>query len=202
MRPRYFNLRRIVLVLIMLAVPAVGAEVMTDATRFVDDRANRVIEMFNNRALLPDQRENRLRALVVESFDVPTIARFVLGRHWTGTPPAERKQFTEVFEHYMTHIYAARFDRYRDAKIKMMGERLESGDRMVVRSAIDWRGSDQPAKVDWLVKKAGGSYKIVDVNIEGVSQLLTLREEFSAVIQQHDGQVAGLIEHLEEKTRE
>lgn len=202
MRLSYFNPGRIALVLIMLAVPAIGAQVVTDATRFVHDRANKVIEMFSNRELSPDQRENRLRALIVESFDVPRITRFVLGRHWEGATPAERQQFTKVFEHYITHVYASRFKRYHDATIMMMGERPESGDRMVVRSAITWRGSDQPAKVDWRVKKAGGSYKIVDVSIDDVSQLLALREEFSTVIQQHDGQVAGLIEHLEEKTGE
>ncbi len=202
MRLKYFNLGRIALALIVLVVPALGAQVMTDATRFIDDRANRVIEIFSSGKLSPDQRETRLRALIVESFDVPTIARFVLGRHWAGATPAERQQFTKVFEHYITHVYASRFNRYRDATIKMIGERPGSNDRVVVRSAITWRGSDQPAKVDWRIKKVGSSYKIVDVSIDGVSQLLALREEFSAVIQQHDGQVAGLIEHLEEKTRE
>jgi phospholipid transport system substrate-binding protein len=70
-----------------------------------------------------------------------------------------------------------------------------------VHSQIRWPGSPQPAKVDWWVRKNGDSYRILDVNIAGVSQLLTLRDEFSAIIQQHDGKVAALIDHLKEKTK-
>jgi phospholipid transport system substrate-binding protein len=202
MRPSYLSLGRIALLLIMLAAPDLRAETVTGATRFIDDRANTVIKIFSDPKLSPDQRENRLHTLTVQSFDIPKIAKFVLGRHWAAITPAERDQFTKVFEHYMVHVYASRFNRYHDAIVKMTGERPQSSDRIVVRSEIAWHGSDQPAKVDWWVKEAGGSYKIVDVNIEGVSQLLTLRDEFAAVIQQHDGQVSALVEHLKEKIGE
>ncbi len=202
MRQRLFQLPILsFLLLVTFASVWALAAATSDASRFIDDRARTVLAMFSDRALSPEQREARLSDLVSKSFDVPTIARFVLGRHWVTTASTERDEFTKVFEHYMVHIYASRFSQYPDANVKMNGEREEASSRVLVRSQIQWRGSQQPAKVDWLVKKNENSYKILDVNIEGVSQLLTLRDEFSSVIQQHDGKVAGLIDHLKEKTK-
>lgn len=199
MRSHYFKLGRIALAPFTVALPPLRAEATTDAAWFVEGRANAVIEIFNNPKLSPDERETRLHALAVESFDVPSIARWVLGRYWATATAAERQEFTKEFEHYMVHIYASRFSRYQDAKVKIMGERPKN-DRTLVRSEIVWRGSEQPAKVNWWITKAGNGYKILDVSIEGVSQMMALREEFASVIQQHDGKVAGLIEHLKEKT--
>jgi phospholipid transport system substrate-binding protein len=201
MRDRLFQLRVLVFLLLVTVTPVSALAATSDASRFIDDRARTVLAMFNDRALSPEQREARLSDLVTKSFDVPTIARFVLGRHWATATPAERDEFIRVFEHYMVHIYASRFSQYPDAKVKMTGEREEGGDRVLVRSQIQRRGSQESAKVDWWVKKSQDGYKILDVNIEGVSQLVTLRDEFSAVIQQHDGKVAGLIDHLKEKTK-
>ncbi|HYM01297.1 MAG TPA: ABC transporter substrate-binding protein [Stellaceae bacterium] len=199
MRHILLNLRLMILVLLTAATPA-WAQVAADAPHFIEERAHTVLALFNNNALSPDQREDRLREIVTASFDVPTISRFVLGRYWATATPAERKDFTRLFEHYQVHIYATLFAQYPDSKVKMKGERPEANNRTLVRSEIAWRGSQQPAKVDWWVKKTDDRFKIIDVSVDGISQLVTLRDEFSSVIQQHDGQVAGLIEHLKEKT--
>jgi ABC-type transporter MlaC component len=59
-----------------------------------------------------------------------------------------------------------------------------------------------PIHVDWQVVRSGDTYKIIDVSVEGVSQTLTLRHEFLAVIDQNGGSIAGLIASLREKTAE
>ena len=43
-------------------------------------------------------------------------------------------------------------------------------------------------------------FKILDVNIDGVSMLVTQRAEFSSVIKNHPKGVDGLIDAMEEKT--
>jgi phospholipid transport system substrate-binding protein len=44
-------------------------------------------------------------------------------------------------------------------------------------------------------------YKITDVVIEGISQAITYREEFSSVIAQHGKQVSALTQQLREKAK-
>ena len=188
-----------VFVLLVVALPALAAPAPSEASGFIQDRSHAVIQLYADPTLSPEQLENRLHAIAVEAFDVPNIARWVLGRYWAMATPAERQEYSAEFEHYMVHVYAGRFRLYPNAEVKITGERPEQ-DRTVVRSRITWRGAAEPAKVDWRVRNTGSGYKILDVSVDGVSQLLLWRDEFASVIQQHDGKVAALIEHLKEKT--
>ncbi len=54
-------------------------------------------------------------------------------------------------------------------------------------------------KIDWSVASIGGKMKIRDVKIEGVSMIISHRDEFANAIQQHGGRMAGLIEALGDK---
>lgn len=187
-------------ILLVLALPAGWSAAATEATSFVDDLGKRVLAIVNDRQVAADERETRLHALAVDAFDVPRIARFVLGRYWAAASASEREQFTKVFENYMVHVYGARFSQYHDAKFGVVGEQSQGRDQTVVRSQIE--RPDQPRiDVNWWVAKKGDSYKIVDVTIDGVSLLLTYREEFSSVIQRNGGQVSALIDRLREATR-
>ena len=58
------------------------------------------------------------------------------------------------------------------------------------------RSNGALAKVNWRIRKDGEDYKIVDIVAEGVSMALTLRQEYSAVIERSGGKVEGLIKEL------
>lgn len=187
-------------ILLMLALPIDWSLAATEATSFVDDLGKKVLAVVNDPKLAADERETRIDKLAADAFDVPRIARFVLGRHWATASPSEREQFIKVFERYIVHIYGARFSQYHDAKFAVLGEQTQGPDRTLVRTRIE-RVGEQPINVNWWVDKKGSTFKIVDVNIEGVSLLLSYREEFASVIDRNGGQISALIERLREATR-
>jgi phospholipid transport system substrate-binding protein len=201
MRSKPFAAVIVGLLFSLLAVRAESATNTIDPTNFIDDLGKRVLAIFNDPQLTSPDRETRLHTIAVEAFDVPRIARSTLGRHWATASQSQREQFTKVFEHYMVHVYAARFSQYHDATLKILGKRNETK-MTAVRTEIIQRRDVPPAKVNWWVMKDGNVYKIVDVDVEGVSQLVTLREEFSAVIARNGGQLSALIDRLREKTGE
>ncbi|MCZ6483199.1 MAG: ABC transporter substrate-binding protein, partial [Alphaproteobacteria bacterium] len=49
------------------------------------------------------------------------------------------------------------------------------------------------------VVKYSGTYKVVDIKIEGLSMPLTHRKEYSSVIRRNRGNVAGLLSVLRKK---
>src|SRR6266851_3526021 len=49
------------------------------------------------------------------------------------------------------------------------------------------------------VRKQDNDYKVVDIDVEGVSMLVTQREEFGSVIQRSGGTIAGLNKTLQER---
>lgn len=187
-------------ILVMLALPVGWSMAAMEATGFVDDLGKKVLAIVNDSKLTADERETRIDKLAADAFDVPRIARFVLGRHWTTASPSEREQFTKVFERYIVHIYGARFSQYHDAKFAVVGEQTQGPDRTLVRTRIE-RVGEKPINVNWWVDKKGNAFKIVDVNIEGVSLLLSYREEFASVIDRNGGRISALIDRLREATR-
>ena len=137
--------------------------------------------------------------LAVKAFDVPRTARFVLGRFWKDMPAAQRDEFTKTFEHYMVHIYTGQFDLYHDVEFQTVYTRPAGETGTLVRTKIIRHDGGPPITVDWWVAKTDAAYRINDVTVEGVSQLIALREQFAEVIDANGGSVAALIDRLREK---
>jgi phospholipid transport system substrate-binding protein len=68
----------------------------------------------------------------------------------------------------------------------------------LVRSEVVGTNGAPAAKVDWRVRADDDGFKIVDVDLEGVSIVLTQFEQLNSVIERAGG-VAGLNSLLEQK---
>ncbi len=184
--------------LVALSIPAAPVAAANDAAGFIAQAADNVLGLARDKGLSQDQLKQRLAAIADQDFDAPRIAQFVLGRYWRTASDAERQQFVAAFREYMVQIYASRFRQYGGAKFKVLGQRQE-GNTSMVTTEIDRSSGQAPAKVIWQVAKQPGGYKITDVTIEGISQAVTYRQEFSSVIEQHGGQVSALTQQLLQK---
>jgi phospholipid transport system substrate-binding protein len=170
-----------------------------DATAFVNDLLGKALQSLSNKALSDEQREKEFRAMLDTKFDMPRISRFVLGRYWTTASDQDKQNFQKLFEDYVVHAYAARFSQYSGEQVKVVGARPESETVTLVTSQILRANGAPPAKIDWRVRKQDNDYKIVDIDVEGVSMLVTQREEFGSVIQRSGGTIAGLNKTLQER---
>ena len=72
-------------------------------------------------------------------------------------------------------------------------------DTMVV-AHINPDALDGPTKVVFQVRRSADDYKILDVKIQGVSMIVTQRDEFTGFIRNNGGKVAALIKALRKKT--
>jgi phospholipid transport system substrate-binding protein len=187
-----------VIALLGLASPALAAD---DAASFIAQTGDAVLSLARDRNLSDEQLKERLRTITAQDFDSPGIAQFVLGRHWRSASDAEREQFVKAFEEYMVQVYATRFRQFSGAVLKVVGQR-QDGQSAVVSTEIEQAGGQPPAKVIWQVAKQPNGFKITDVSIEGISQAVTYRQEFSSVIEQHGGQVSALTQELLQKARD
>lgn len=55
------------------------------------------------------ERVNRMRALLVEAFDVQAISKLVLGIYWRRTTEDQRAGFLELYKTVVSHGYAGPF---------------------------------------------------------------------------------------------
>ena len=58
-----------------------------------------------------------------------------------------------------------------------------------------------PTKVVFQVRNSKDVYKILDVKIQGVSMIVTQRDEFTGFIRNNGGKVSALITALRKKTK-
>jgi phospholipid transport system substrate-binding protein len=180
---------------------AVSARAANDATQFIADLGNKALTILNQRQKSQAEFEKQFRTLLHEGFDVSRISCFVLGRYCRTAPEAERQEFTKVFEDYIVQVYTARFSEYTGESFKVTGSRPESDKATLVTSQIIRTNGAPPVKVDWRVSETPQGPKISDVTVEGISMILTQRDEFASVIQRNGGDLGALIKTLKEKTR-
>jgi phospholipid transport system substrate-binding protein len=180
---------------------AAGSAAAVQPGALIKDLGDRVLAIFNDPKLSFPEREQRMHAIAVKEFDVPYSARFILGPYWRGASDQERADFTKAYENYIVHIYAGEFNLHHDAVIKVLGERAEGTQRVLVQTRIVRQDGQPPLQVDWRMMESGETYKIIDVSITGISQLVALRDQFSALIAREGGGVPMLTKHLLEKSQ-
>jgi phospholipid transport system substrate-binding protein len=188
----------VLLILAALAAPIQARAAASDPAGFISDLGERAINVLTSTKSEPE-RETAFRKLFDEGFDVPGIARFVLGPYWRTATDAQRDEFTKLFEAYIIHAYVVRFSAYSGQQLKVTGSRPE-GDNALVNSQITGINNSPPVKVDWRVAKLDTGYKITDVIVEGVSMAVTERQEFASVIQRGGGQLEALLKALRERS--
>jgi phospholipid transport system substrate-binding protein len=173
-----------------------------------DDPAQAFIQGLGDRAIgvLKDkadssfaEREAAFREVMVAGFDIPTVSRFVLGRHWKTASEQQRADYKAIFVDFIVRVYASRFDSYGGEQFTVRSViDDESGDKIVRGQIVRPSGGD-PIDVDFRVRSRDGSYKVIDVGVEGISMLHTHRVEFGSVVNRKgiDGLLSDLRARIE-----
>ena len=164
------------------------------AKNFIASMGDRGINFLGNESMSVEAKKAEFSQLLNDSFDMSTIGRFSLGTYWKTATPAQQQEYQKLFNTMIVKVYSKRFSDYKGQKFDVRSARPEGKDSVVTSFIVP---SDGPqVQVDWRVRNKGGSYKVVDVIIEGVSMSLTQRSDFSSVIQQGGGDVQSLLVHL------
>ena len=80
------------------AAVAVGA--------LVANLGERAFRQWTPNDLSDAERVNRMRALLVEAFDVQAISKLILGIYWCRTTEDQRAGFLELYKTVVSHSYA------------------------------------------------------------------------------------------------
>ena len=155
------------------------------AVAFVQGVGNDVIAILGDKANSTlAEREAAFRDMMGRGFDIPTVTRFVLGRHWKSATNEQRAEFSAIFLDFIARVYASRFDSYSYGGEQFTVRSViadESGDTIVQATVARPSGAD-PVALDFRVRSKDGNHRVVDLYVEGISMLLTHRAEFSSVI--------------------
>ena len=185
--------------LALLCAPSVSAGA-PGPTRFIEALGEKTIAAITRENVSDEARFEEFGRLFRESFDIDTISRFVLGRHWRRATGEQRKEYRSLFADFIVRTYAGRFRQYSGETLTVDEEREVNERDTIVSSRINTL--DGPSiRVDWRVRTKGSDHKIVDIIVEGVSTVIAQREEFASMIRRGGGSIESLIAELRERVR-
>lgn len=189
------------------AAPTMPAEAGTDPVAFINNLSNQLQAVTRNAS--PERRLAGFRELFREDFDVLGLGRFVLGRFWRIFTPSEQQEFLPLFEDYVVHAYSDRLSEYagNGDVLRVTGSRPEPDGAIVsseiIRGSGPWaaRGPTvQPIKIDWRLTARGGTCKISDIIIEGLSMAANGRSELEGVVERNGGHAQSILAVMRQQT--
>lgn len=169
------------------------------ASEFVATLGESAIGLLADQNISEETRVERFYGLLQEGFDFPLIGRFVLGIHWRRATDEQRSEYSVLFEQHLVNTYASRLGSYGGETLRIKGERSDPNRDTIVSSEIIQKRGPR-IKVDWRVRGSAGAYKVVDVIVEGISLVITQRDEFSSVIRREGHGVEGLLAQLRDRS--
>ena len=188
------------------AVAALGLAPSTAAALGKDEATAYVRETIEEVATLLEssgdsaEKAARLRDIMQSRAAMPQIARFVAGPAWRGMSESQQSRFVEAFTRFVSAVYADKFDEYsgeaKKDELFRIDEVIDAGKKgMLVRTSI-LRTGEAPVTVEWLVSDRPGRIVIADIVIEGVSLLVTQRQEIGSMLESRGGNMDKLIADL------
>jgi phospholipid transport system substrate-binding protein len=175
------------------APPPAFAQAAAPADAFVRHFADELLEIVNG-AQATDAKRVALQPVIDENVDVPTIARFCLGRFWNTATPAQQAAYTQLFHQVLLNNITGHLGEYRGVKFTMLGSHAQGDDMLVSTTII--RPNAPDANVQWVVSTKTGSPKVIDVVAEGTSLRLTQRQDYASYLVRHNENIDQLIAAL------
>ena len=84
-----------------------------DPVQFVRSLGQQAVGLLADDTISSTDREREFRELLIDRFDMPSIGRLVMGRHWRQASVAQRDLFGPLFEDFVVGTYSRRLDAYR-----------------------------------------------------------------------------------------
>ncbi len=170
-----------------------------DDEAFVQQKANEALAVLSDATLDQTTKSQRFSRFVDEVTDVRRVARFVLGKYARGADPQKVTRFTEVFRQYASGVYESQLGKFGGETLSVTGSQDRKPGDSVVTSVISGGQLDDPIDVKWRIRSKNGVKKVLDVQVFGIWLALQQRNEITAVIANHNGDIEAAITILNNK---
>lgn len=164
-----------------------------DPNELVHAKLNAVITVLQSQEPEQALKEKIIDKIISPSFDFELMSKLVLGRtHWPKLTPDEQQKFTELFTERLKMSYLEKITLYKDQKVQLAPAVAQ---KMGIYISMDLQSDNNKIAVLYKLRKADAQWKIYDVEVQGVSILLTYRSQFDDMFRR--GSVKDVLTQLE-----
>ena len=142
-------------------------------------------------AELPTEGRKELAALLTEMIDFSAMAKAALSNEWEHRGDAERRQYVAAFERLVRASLVRRTDVYRVLDLRFSEETIR-GSSGRVKTIV--RSKKAETEIVYVFGQRDGSWRLVDLEMDGVSTTSNYRAQFTRILAKNDFQ--GLLDRL------
>lgn len=160
----------------------------------LQSRWDAVIIIQKNKDIEEKVKVEQISKIVSPLFDFPLMAKLTLGRkNWPKLNPPQRVKFTRLFTSRLRNSYLEKVKLYTDEKA--LYKPIQQKKKTIIHVPMRLITKDSEIVILYKLRKVDKFWKIYDVEIQGVSILLTYRSQFNDILRR--GTVKDLLSRLE-----
>jgi phospholipid transport system substrate-binding protein len=188
--------------LIEAPVPAAAAPAAQSATQesspsdVIQTAANGLLNALNADRQAYRNNPAKVQALVdqyiLPHVDTQFSAQLVLGKYWRTATPQQRDRFIKAFYHSMLNNYGTAIVEFTSNTLKVYPTRVKAGSQNATVRTEMARTSGPPVNVNYYMHMTPDGWKAWDVVIDGVSYVMSYRQDFGSQIARQGGNAAAI----------
>ncbi len=173
---------------------------IAQARQPVDRLNNALIDVMKNAGRLGYQgRYKKLEPVVKDVFQFEAVAQIALGSHWKKLDQAQKIAFIGVLTDLSVATYAAQFNDYGGEKFQYQSAEETKADRVTARYLMV-APNEKPIKFDYVVNQFDGKWAIINIIVDGISDLALKKAQYTSVIDREG--FDKLVAKLSQKTKD
>ena len=165
----------------ILLVGQAAADDKSAAEEYLKSKLDAVFKVLQKKDLSQQAKNSQVVEIVTPMFDFELMGKLSLGKsYWPDLSPEQREKFTELFVERLRQSYLNKLTAYTDEKII-----YESPVAVKTKVHVPTQLISKGKKISMLYKlySSNNSWKIYDVEIEGVSIIRSYRSQFNEILQ-------------------
>jgi len=124
-----------------------------------------------------ENREYILQKELGRHIDFPLMASVVMGSYWKTMTSDQKSEYFDLFSDFFLKAYTPLLGGYPGDTLDLRFSRKSGRRDVFVRTQLK-RQSRKTVVSDWRMRKIGDKFRIIDLNISGVSVVISHRESF------------------------
>jgi phospholipid transport system substrate-binding protein len=183
------------------ALPARASDQIAAANNLITNMISEVETYLETDSGGIEKRTENITKLLDTHFDLPAIARFSAGPYWRAANEQERNDYVKTMRDVVVGTIVRNFDQLSGLRFTTIDSQTKGDNMVLVRGSFDdTTGKRPPVSVGWrIITPAMAPAKVLDVEIENISMLVTQKQENITIIRQNEGRFSALIEAMNKR---
>ncbi len=142
------------------------------------------------------QQTKKFSSVFTRNADIRSMGSFALGKYSKGLKGSQRKQYFSLIRPYVSRVFLRRMTDAAVDKVVIKSSRARGKNEEIVKTSVKFTDGRPDLAISWRLRRKGGSFKVIDLLVAGVSMIKAQRDEFTAEIRRNNGDASSLLKYM------